>query len=261
MSKEKMKTQEYWIKRMENLSNDEDVALAKTARAYRHFAKELDLALAEIYEEMLEEGGISTANLFMNNRYEALKSTLIKLARVLGGAEENNLALFLNEKYGEEFMLSVEMIYGNKEHFLPDATLEAALKNNWSGEMFSERIWKDKSKLVAAVEEAILDGVALGISRRELSKILSKKLQTGYSNAERLLRTESNYIYNRAHFDVYQKAGLTKYEFLAEIDSRTSKKCRENNRKEFYLVEAQVGVNYPPLHPNCRSTVMPVLRK
>ena len=256
-----MKTQEYWIKRMENLIKDEDVVIAKTAKAYKKFARDLDLALADLYEEMLRDGGISTANLFMNNRYVALQSTLVKLARVLGGEEENNLALFLNEKYGEEFMLSVEMIYGNKEYFLPDDTVEAALKTNWSGEMFSQRIWKDKSKLVGVLEELILDGVALGISRKELSKDLSKRLQIGVNNAERLIRTESNFIYNKAHFDVYQKAGLSKYEFLAEIDSRTSKVCRENNRKEFFLTEAQVGVNYPPLHPNCRSTVMPVLKK
>jgi uncharacterized protein with gpF-like domain len=43
------------------------------------------------------------------------------------------------------------------------------------------------------------------------------------------------------------------------LDSRTSEICRELNGKRFKLSEAEVGVNYPPMHPNCRSTTQLVL--
>ena len=54
-------------------------------------------------------------------------------------------------------------------------------------------------------------------------------------------------------------AVVEKYEFLAAIDSRTSPQCREHNGATYLLKDAKVGTNYPPLHPNCRSTVIPVL--
>ena len=80
-----------------------------------------------------------------------------------------------------------------------------------------------------------------------------------YYQAERLVRTESNYVYNHAHKEVYKDCGVEKYEYLAAIDSRTSAQCREHNGMTYLLKDAKVGTNYPPLHPNCRSTVIPVL--
>jgi SPP1 gp7 family putative phage head morphogenesis protein len=53
---------------------------------------------------------------------------------------------------------------------------------------------------------------------------------------------------------------VEKYEFLAAIDSRTSKLCRDKDGKVFKLKDSKVGVNFPPLHPHCRSTIIPVLK-
>jgi SPP1 gp7 family putative phage head morphogenesis protein len=65
---------------------------------------------------------------------------------------------------------------------------------------------------------------------------------------------------NQGHKKGYEDSGVVeKYEFLAAIDSRTSKLCRNQDGKVYKLKSAVVGKNYPPLHPNCRSTVIPVL--
>ena len=139
--------------------------------------------------------------------------------------------------------------------------MKAAVSTNWSGEHFSRRIWDNKSKFVEALNRVVVNGVALGVSRQKMNKMILKEFDTAYYCADRLVRTESMFIYNRAHYDYYSKAGIRKYEFLAEIDNRTSVKCKDHNRKVYYLAEAQVGVNYPPLHPNCRSTVIPVIER
>ena len=112
-----------------------------------------------------------------------------------------------------------------------------------------------------ALNRVVVNGVALGISRQKMNKMILKEFDTAYYCADRLVRTESMFIYNRAHYDYYKQAGIVQYEFLAEIDNRTSVKCKDHNRKVYYLAEAQVGLNYPPLHPNCRSTVIPVIPK
>ena len=57
-------------------------------------------------------------------------------------------------------------------------------------------------------------------------------------------------------------AGVEEYEFVATIDDRTTKECRELNGKTFKMSELKLGINappvYPPPHP-CRS-VMRVIK-
>ncbi len=43
---------------------------------------------------------------------------------------------------------------------------------------------------------------------------------------------------------------------MATLDSRTSLACRELDGKDFAVAEARAGVNYPPMHPRCRSTTI-----
>lgn len=51
--------------------------------------------------------------------------------------------------------------------------------------------------------------------------------------------------------------GIEKYEFVAEVDSKTSDICLELNGKIFNIKDAEVGKNLPPMLPNCRSTIVP----
>jgi SPP1 gp7 family putative phage head morphogenesis protein len=54
-------------------------------------------------------------------------------------------------------------------------------------------------------------------------------------------------------------AGVKEYEILAVQDRRTSKVCKEQDGKIYKFNKMEVGVNYPPFHPNCRTTIIPVL--
>lgn len=55
------------------------------------------------------------------------------------------------------------------------------------------------------------------------------------------------------------RMSLEEYEFLAKIDSRTSEICKKLNGEKFKVKDARAGVNYPPMHPHCRSTTVAVL--
>ena len=59
----------------------------------------------------------------------------------------------------------------------------------------------------------------------------------------------------------YNEIGIKKYKYVATLDSRTSELCRELDGKEFEVSKAQTGVNYPPMHPRCRSTTISVIDK
>ena len=256
-----MKHKIYWEQRMKDLEKSEDKIVAELKRIYKRAFNDLDALLADIYVEMAGDGGISSDNLYKANRYSALQAKISELAHKLGQTEEKILANWLKELYKEEFKEFAEFMGDSTFNNVNEDMVEAAVKTNWSGEHFSRRVWDNKSKLVSALDRVIIDGIALGVSRQKMNKMILKQFDVAHYWVDRIVRTESNFIYNRAHFDNYKQAGILKYEFLAEVDSRTSTKCKDHNRKVYYLAEAQVGLNYPPLHPNCRSTVIPVIER
>ena len=81
-------------------------------------------------------------------------------------------------------------------------------------------------------------------------------MKVGYHNAERLVRTELNYIENRAAFDAMKDADLEFYQFVATLDNRTTPICQSLDGQVFPLEEKSQGENAPPMHVRCRSTVI-----
>jgi SPP1 gp7 family putative phage head morphogenesis protein len=51
-------------------------------------------------------------------------------------------------------------------------------------------------------------------------------------------------------------AGYDMYEFISSIDDRTCDECADLDGQVFYFSEAEEGVNFPPIHPNCRSNII-----
>ena len=143
---------------------------------------------------------------------------------------------------------------------IPREAIIKIIEYPYAGKMFSDRIWDNKDALVKYIQQDLTVGIIRGDSIQKMARQLKKDLNVLYYQAERLVRTETNYAMNQAHLKGYKDSGVVeKYEFLAAHDKRTSKLCRDLDGETFELSKAVVGENYPPMHPNCRSTVVPVL--
>lgn len=55
---------------------------------------------------------------------------------------------------------------------------------------------------------------------------------------------------------MYKTLEVEEYEILATLDKRTSAICQEKDGLHYKVDEIAVGVNYPPFHPNCRTTTI-----
>lgn len=132
------------------------------------------------------------------------------------------------------------------------------IRQPWLEENFSHRIWGDNAKLVRQLETQLTQAIIRGDSIDKTAKAIAERMGVGYRAAKRLVRTESSHIQNEASFDAYRASGVvSKYEFLATLDGKTSEICRQMDNRVFTLAEKEVGVNFPPLHVNCRSTTVP----
>lgn len=137
--------------------------------------------------------------------------------------------------------------------------VEEVLRNNWSGKLFSERIWGRTEEINAAIKEELLVQFMTGRSYRKTAAEIETRMSVGAMEARRLVRTESTYIANRAELDSYKACGIKQYRYMATLDMRTSEICQSMDGKVFDVDEGVQGTNVPPLHPWCRSTTIPVI--
>ena len=135
---------------------------------------------------------------------------------------------------------------------LDDRKVRIAVSQNWQGSNFSDRIWAEKNKLLETINQKIPQGIALGQNPRTVAREINKVMGTKYSNAERLARTEMSHICNESTKQSYKEVPevLQQYKFVATLDNRVSEICASLDSTVFDVKEAEVGVNYPPMHPN-----------
>ena len=88
---------------------------------------------------------------------------------------------------------------------------------------------------------------------------LRKRMKTSYSNAKRLVETETARVHEQAFLDSMKELEVDELEILATLDSRTSPICRRMDRKRVRVVDAKPGVTVPPFHCYCRSTTIPYI--
>lgn len=104
--------------------------------------------------------------------------------------------------------------------------------------------------------ETLTTGFIRGDSVQTMAKRLAERLDASRSNALRLIRTESSHIHNTAELDAYNECGFEEYEFMASLGECTCEVCGGMDGKRIKLTDKQFGVNFPPLHPNCRCTTI-----
>lgn len=139
---------------------------------------------------------------------------------------------------------------------IDEGALETILKKKWSGQNYSERVWNNTQKVADALKEELMIGALAGKTEKEMTDSINEQFLSGRNNARRLVRTESSYIHNEAHFQAYKDYGIEEYRFVATLDLRTSQICRERDGSVYRVNDKKIGVNAPPMHPWCRSTTI-----
>lgn len=137
-------------------------------------------------------------------------------------------------------------------------TLDKIMSSVWQGGNYSSRIWGNTEKLAMRLPTILGSAFLTGQNYQKTQQQLRREFDVSVFEATRLVRTESNYFHNQAELQSYTDDGIERYEFMAILDSRTSKICRHLDGKIYFVKDAVAGVNYPPMHANCRSGTVPV---
>ena len=142
-------------------------------------------------------------------------------------------------------------------HKLTIGEIVKEFERPWSGKNFSERIWKNRAKLKDALEEEIVKMAISGADCTQAIESVAKKMDVSKRAAATLVHTEQAYFSSLGTLKAYSEMGVDEYIYVATLDLRTSDICRDLDHEVFSIKNAQAGVNYPPMHPRCRSTTAP----
>ena len=274
-----MSKSNYWERRIQQQT---DLLFDKTLldtekelkKKYKQALEDTLADIKDLWDKLQKEsadGVIRPNDLYRYNRYFQVKNNLNERLKRLGLSEDKIYRRkFMNTYFDTQDMLSEYVAYLTKQPQMKSTNsftmeqqnaAEKVLESIWcsDGKHWSDRIWSNKNKLQDRIEKGLMDCISRGVSKDELVKTLMDDFGKGFSDADRIARTELTYVQNQAAKDRYEAAGIKKYQYLAEIDSRTSNICKELNGKEFNFTDSSVEVNMPPMHTNCRSTIIPVV--
>lgn len=260
-----MAKDKYWI-----IREQERLLDAATGKAEKELAKQYIRCLNRTKQDIIAlykeiqlasvDGTLLISDLYRFNRYYDLMNNLNKELSKLGLAEQD-----IYENYMTELYNANSALLSHTMGFQPNVNnqnVKNALERVWcrDGKHWSSRIWTNKALLQERVKNGVINSIATGSGKDELVKQLMKDFNVGYNNADRIARTELSYVRNQSTLDSYKEAGIEYYQFLATDDDDTCEEDRELDGKIFKLDEAVVGVNYPPIHPNCRCSVLAVIK-
>ena len=202
-------------------------------------------------------------SIYKLNRLEGLQTSIVLQQLKIGAIEQTKFREHFEKQVLKYANYAAEKLgFGTNFYRIDSEMLQVVIGNPWcNGKDFSERIWANREALAQTLQNEIANGLIRGEDYRTMSRILQQKFEnTSQKQAERLVFTEDTYLSNEAKIRPFERnAAYTHYEYLCVEDHRTCETCRALSGQTFEISKRNAGLNFPPMHPWCRCTVMPVV--
>lgn len=218
-----------------------------------------DKALAGGFDKELEEVYLRSRI----SRLQALQTQVELRMMEMFSSQRDVLRDHLQERYTDTYYRTVYAVSQQADVAstfarIDPQTIERILAVPWVGSEFSSRIWADKDKLTLELMQTLSRGFVRGDSLDRMTKEFTQRMGVSESRAATLIHTESAHMAAEAAEQGYRETGVQSYRFEAALDLKTCAVCGALDQREFPLAEHETGINYPPLHPRCRCTTVPV---
>jgi len=288
---------EYWKQEHNRLHTRIDGDLKALDRIYKQKLKDVNGLLKDFYEKYAEENEITLAEAkqtlskkefrefnkkvrewIKSGKYGDDSAFMASLNRLKGASKVDRLQRLkteltaniseLKERSKKIIEDSLTATYSETEKATAKALnqefkqtsegkIRAVINSEFQGRRFSSRVWSHRSHLSKRLNKALADNFAEGKNFNDLRVELKRSFGTSDGEARRLLVTETARINSVAKQDSFRSAGFERYQYVSVLDDRTSPQCVAHDDKVYKIEELTVGVNAPPLHVYCRSTIVP----
>lgn len=202
-------------------------------------------------------------SIYKLTRLEGLNES-IKLQQLeIGAKEVDRLHDYLVDLYGDTYYeMADSMGFGRTMLSFDKESAELLINKKWTQQKdYSDRIWENKSKLISYLTNDFKTSIIRGDSFNRVVKQMSERfVNRSRADIKRIVRTEGTRINNEAMMKTFDDSKLyDEYEYVAVIDRKTSDVCKDLDGEIFKLKDREVGINFPPMHVNCRSSFSVVI--
>ena len=134
-------------------------------------------------------------------------------------------------------------------------TVSVIVNSSFYNANFSQRLWGNGESLKSVINTTVNRLILQGVHPDKMISELRKLFGVSYSEARRVLITESARVQGDVQLDSIEQAGFKSYIYIAE--RRACVICGSLNGKVFLVKDKEVGLNMYPMHPNCRCRIAP----
>ena len=251
-----MKTSNYWVERAlreANLTHSIDELNRELQRCYLKSYNRVERELKRLYLEIMEaEGTVQISHLYQYNRYYKILNLINKESIKLGRQQQ---VLFDKELTGV-YNYNRKLLKNDWNILLNEAAVQEAIRVDWKGSNWSNRIWNNTAQLAEKVRENLIDAFATGSGTEQFTRNLMNDFSASYNNAHRLANTELAHCSTHATLDGYVDMGVTKYKVITEKDCCDV--CSDLANQIFDITDDS-GLVPDNSHPNCRCSIVAVV--
>lgn len=253
----------------DNALTSAEAASLLSSREYSKWRKSLEKYLADIE---VAGGTPEGSRLLLELNTLAMKSRISRKEQLLANIYQNIMDLAgdsttqLNDLLGDMlkvnyyegcWQVQCSMQMGFAVPKLNERLVKSVLAYPWAEKHFSKAVWDNCEHLAQLAKREIALGFIQGSGADKMAKAIDDVMHKGRYAAERLVRTECKYFANQGELAAYKQNGIKKYRFLGAAESTSAYcSCRDLDGQVFGIEEAEPGVNFPPIHPNCLCTVV-----
>ena len=261
----------YWARRLE----EEQTAIAdrtiediqkRLKKYYNIAARKVIEDFEKTYNKVLaakeDDREPTPADLYKLDQYWQMQAQLKKELQALGDKEIKLLSKEFEDEWRDIYK-TVHLPSDKAFSTISTANAKQMVNSPWlqDGKSFSQRVWNNTEKLVETLNDELMNCVITGKKPSELTKKLQERFDVSYSQANTLVKTEVAHIQTQSAAQRYKDYGLERYEFLGRDEHDIGCACKKLDGKIFAFKDMRVGVNAPPMHPNCRCAIAPVVDK
>ncbi len=232
-------------------------------KVYREIKKSMNNTISSITDMFVKHGVEGKLNITNKQKAEIRKginTELKRMGKTLAENEVDNVTNLLEDIARESYYKTAFVFgYGLKTQvkfkLIRQEFIDAIVNMDFKGEIFSDRIWTNKDKLIKRLKLDIEDAMRGNKTVDQVARSIKREFAVTTYESKRLARTEMARVQAIAQEEIGKNTGVKKVMWLATLDKKTNPEDARLDNKVWNIDETHP---IPPLHPNCRCVLINV---
>ena len=163
-----------------------------------------------------------------------LEADLKRILKSLGDTSVEDTDEYLQNVYEDAFLGTVYGYHQEKVPIVlqvPETQMRKVVEKETADFKFSQRLYRNRDKLVSDVKKQLSRGIASGAAYRDIARELASVSEANLKQSWRIVRTEGHRVQNEAKMDCMRDAKEAGADVVKQWDSTVDARTRPTHRE------------------------------